>query len=109
MLPVLPKIWKEEVLKYFSLQKPEQAVVNSVIADMYKLLTESYQRDKLFIPKNNLIEVCYENFVVDPYPGVESIYQKFQLPLSDEAKQQIQAKIIEQKNFSVSTHPAFFV
>jgi len=35
--------------------------------------------ERKLIPKNNLVEVCYENFVTQPFQEIKNIYDTLQL------------------------------
>jgi hypothetical protein len=50
------------------------------IFGMYKQMYKKYLREKKLIPKGNLIEVKYENFVSDPMSELKRIYEELQLP-----------------------------
>jgi len=98
----MKKIWKEEILKYFCLQKPNTDNIECHINETRQILIGAYQRDKHLIPNENLVEVSYEKFITKPFAIVEFIYDQFNFSFNEEVRKIVQTKIELQKNYNES-------
>jgi hypothetical protein len=48
--------------------------------DLYVQMIQKYLRERDSIPKENLLEVRYEDFITQPLLQIKNIYESFQLP-----------------------------
>ena len=71
---------RNKVLEKLSLQAGDKNEIKTQVIENYKRLMNGYFKQKGLIPKNNLIEIRYEDLVKSPLKQVEEIYKKLQLP-----------------------------
>jgi hypothetical protein len=91
----------------FSLEELDDTVnaeAESVIFDIYEEFYHQYLNDRQYIPKNNLIEIKYEEFIKEPLAYIERIYQVLSIGGFDNAKDRMQAYIGSQKTYKTNTH-----
>ncbi|HWR63291.1 MAG TPA: sulfotransferase [Candidatus Thermoplasmatota archaeon] len=74
------------ILPLFSFQHIDKEEFDTSILTIYRRISERYLQEKKLIPKENLIELRYEDFVKDPLQTLEMIYKKFNLPGFEEVK-----------------------
>ena len=53
--------------------------ITDAVFHIYKSLMKAYEQQRGSIPKNQLIEIEYEDLITHPYQIIESIYTKFDL------------------------------
>ena len=100
----MEKIWKQEILKYFCLQKPDWSTVQHQINANKELLIGAYQRDKHLVPEGNLIEICYEHFVTNQFATIESIYKQFQFCFDTPIQKLVKEKVDHGKSYRDSKY-----
>jgi hypothetical protein len=85
---VYASTWKlyDSILPLFSFQHIDKEAFDKSILNIYRQLTEKYLRERHLIPKENLIELRYEEFVQDPYKALETIYVTFGIPSFQNAR-----------------------
>jgi len=67
----------KKVIPLYCLQNPPPfELVEEHIFNMYERMYKKYLSERELIPKGNLVEVTYENFVDDPLPELERIYRE---------------------------------
>ena len=71
---------RKMVLDKLALQNVKEEVLEEQVIENYKRLMNSYFDQKKLIPKENLIDLKYEDLVSDPIKEVEKIYSKLKLP-----------------------------
>ena len=71
-------IEKEMIL--YTLQKPPKwEFFEKSMVDMYKRMFTKYFNEKKFIKKGNLVEIKYEDFILNPLIDIERIYSELNL------------------------------
>jgi len=73
-------MWKNTILKYYSLQHISEKELNEIVFEHFIYLTEKYEKDKHLIPEENLVEVSYEELKADSFGTIQKIYAKLELP-----------------------------
>ena len=64
----------------YCIQKPPRIEkVEESMMNLYTRMIQKYITEREFIPKENLIEVRYEDFITQPFQEMKSIYETFQL------------------------------
>ncbi|MCX6661367.1 MAG: sulfotransferase [Euryarchaeota archaeon] len=64
----------------FCIQKPPKIeVVEESMFNLYTRIVQKYIKDRELIPKGNLVEVRYEDFVTQPLQQIKNIYETLQL------------------------------
>jgi hypothetical protein len=71
----------------FCIQKPPQLeIVEESMMNLYKKMTQKYIKERSQIPKGNLVEVRYEDFITAPFKEIKNIYETLQLKGFQDAK-----------------------
>lgn len=81
------------ILPLFSFQHIDNEAFDHSIFNIYRGIYTKYLEEKHLIPKENLIELKYEDFIKEPLQTVENIYAQFHIPGFDAAKPAFQAYI----------------
>ena len=98
--------WKlyRSILPLFSFQQIDKEELDQAIINAYKKLYKQYFSEKKLIPKDNLIEIRYEDFVEDPLKTIEMIYSKFKINNFEKAKPSFESYIKKHKNYKKNHH-----
>ena len=93
--------WKlyEKILPIFSFQHIKREPFDQSIISMYKDLYTRYFKEKHLIPKGNLIELSYEEFIKDPLESLKHLYGSLTLEGFDEAIPFFQRYIKQHENY----------
>jgi len=70
---------RNKVLDKLALQDGNQEEIEKQVINNYHRLMTSFFEQKKLIPKENYVEVCYEDLVKDPLKQVNKIYEKLKL------------------------------
>ena len=100
----MEKIWHQEIIRYFCLQKLDKNSILSQISNTQSLLTKTYDRDKERIPASNLIEIPYDEFIRSPFLFIESIYHQFNFDFDEGVKQALMERIRMQESYRESVY-----
>jgi len=73
------KLWNV-LLDNLSFQEFDKSELEQIIIDNYVNLLTAYMADRELIPKGNLAELRFEDFVQNPLEQMEKIYKKLNLP-----------------------------
>ncbi|MCX6283933.1 MAG: sulfotransferase, partial [Bacteroidetes bacterium] len=73
-------MWKRAILSYYSVQEISDEELDEIVFDHFIYLTERYEKEKVLIPEENLIEISYEKLKADPFKVIGEIYSKLNLP-----------------------------
>ncbi|PNX47918.1 MAG: hypothetical protein BV457_04800 [Thermoplasmata archaeon M9B1D] len=71
---------RNRVLDKLALQKGNTEEIEKQVIENYKRLMNSFFEQKKLIPKENYVELRYEDLVKDPLEQVKKIYTKLKLP-----------------------------
>ena len=98
--------WKlyRKILPLFSFQHIKIEQFDKLILKFYKELYTKYFDEKKLIPKENLIEIKYENFVKEPVKTLESVYKKLGLNGFENAKPNFEKYVEKHKNYKPDTY-----
>lgn len=87
------------------LQKPPPwEVFETSMVDMYNRMYTKYFNEKKFIPKENLIEIRYEDFMKNPLSYMEQFYSLFQINGFESLKPIFEKYIISQKKIKIASY-----
>jgi hypothetical protein len=75
-----------------------------IILDIYGKLYEEFLKSKKNIPKENLIEIKYEDFIADAKTYIEKIYDTLQIEGFEQTKQSMFDYIGSQKTYKTNDH-----
>jgi hypothetical protein len=83
-----------------TLQKlPSVAELQQIVMSRYKTLYNAYLEQKDLIPKNQLFEIRFEDFVTTPLDHLKNLYQHLQLPNFDVAAEKFKAYFDVNKDY----------
>ncbi|GIV35144.1 MAG: sulfotransferase family protein [Chitinophagales bacterium] len=71
---------------------------------VYERMMRAYLRDRNLIPKNQLVEVSYEEFAENPVDTIRHIYSTLCLPSFERALPSIEKHVKEQRNYRTNRH-----
>jgi len=87
----------EKEMTLYCLQKPhDETVFEESMVNLYNKMHEKYFKEKKLIPKDNLIEIKYEDFLTRPVLEMKKIYQKLGLPGFKESEEKLQKYVATQ-------------
>jgi hypothetical protein len=89
---------EKEMTLYAVQNPPPWRIFETSMADLYLRMFHKYQHQKTRIPKDNLIEVKYEEFVDTPIKEMKKIYSKLQISDFEGKKQLFQQFVDAQTN-----------
>jgi len=103
---VYPSTYKmyDTMVRSFVLQDVNEETISDYIIDLYKMIYERYFQDKDLIPKNNFVDIRYEDIIADPMTVVQKIYHDLNLNDFDKALPEIQKYINSQKSYKTNVH-----
>lgn len=73
--------------------------LNKFILNSYRDIYEKYYKDKKLVPKHNLVEIKYEDFIADPITFIKQIYDKLNLEGFEEALPEIEEYLTSEKDY----------
>lgn len=74
------------------------------ILEIYAKLYKRYEADKVFIPKENLVEIKFEDFEANASDLTKDIYQRLSIPGYEEAKADIEAYLGKKKGYKKNAY-----
>lgn len=98
------KMWKQVILKYYSLQRISDTELDEIIFGHYNHLVGQYESVKRLIPKGQLVEISYENLIADPITCMQEIYTKLELPDFTVAQARINNQLDKEKMYQTSSY-----
>jgi omega-hydroxy-beta-dihydromenaquinone-9 sulfotransferase len=103
---VYKSTWKlyQKILPIFSFQHIDSQTLDNHILNMYKKLFSTYLRDKHLIPKENLIEFSYDEFIGNPMKTVKKTYEHLRLDSFDQAKSNFESYVDKHKDYQASSY-----
>jgi len=98
---VYKSTWKlyNSILPWFSFQHINYENMDKAILRIYQEMYKRYLSEKSLVPKGNLYEIRYENFVKDPLKNLEKIYDFLKIDGFIDAKPHFQKYIDFHKNY----------
>jgi len=98
--------WKlyDSILPIFSFQHIDREKFDNSILQIYKGIYKKYLDEKHLIPKENLIELKYEEFIEEPLKTLEMIYSKFGISSFKKAKPAFVRYIKKHENYKRNHH-----
>ena len=101
---VSTKRMRMRVLNQFALQHTTEEEVERHVIDDYVRLMKSYYEQKNQIPKGQLVEISYEEFVANPLDQVRRMYAELGLPGFEEAKPGMQQHLDRQAGYKTNPY-----
>ncbi|MEE4259199.1 MAG: sulfotransferase [Bacteroidales bacterium] len=93
-----------EVLKGTALQDFEPDMIDKRTRELYALYLERYNADKHLIPKGNLVEIDYHEFVDHKIEGIKHVYESLNLDGFEASLPNIEQYLEETKDFQPWNH-----
>ncbi len=93
------KKMRTNVLDMFSFQNTTEKNIESSVINNYKELMNSYFKNKQNVPKNQLVEISYENLVSNPMIIVEQIYKNLNFSDYEKAKPYVHEHLNQKVNY----------
>ncbi len=95
----------EKEMTLYTLQNPPSwDVFEEAMVDMYHRMFSKYHNERSLIPKENLVEVKYEDFVGQPLLHMKKIYQHLDLKEFEKNEEKIQKYIASLSHIKSSTY-----
>ncbi|MHA1211833.1 MAG: sulfotransferase, partial [Candidatus Heimdallarchaeota archaeon] len=95
----------KKLFPYFQLQKPSPMDSRrEFVFNIYNKMFEKLFKEKDLIPKGNLIEIKYEDFIQEPFNILREIYLKLNLSGFDSAEDNFDSYLETQKHFQINIH-----
>ncbi len=87
------------LLPMLSFQQITDEAIEELIFASYTEMYQTYFKDKVLIPQQNLVEIKYEDFITDPLSHLEKIYSGIQLEGFDDARPFIKKELETYNNY----------
>jgi hypothetical protein len=98
------KKMRTRVLDKLALQKSSPEELDKQIINNYIRVMNTYFEQKNLIPKNQLVEIRYEDLVTEPEKQVNKIYTTLNLPGLDIALHEMRKYLKKQENYKVNVY-----
>lgn len=92
------------VVPIYCIQKHDMQKLEEYMFDLYGQMYRKYFQERNLIPKGNLVEIQYEDFIQNPLKNVEKIYTTLGLKNFEANKKNFSDYASSQKFFKVSTY-----
>ena len=93
------------VIPYYCIQKPpkieelEESMIN-----LYIKIFNKYFEERKLIPKGNIVEIKYEDFIKEPLKEIKDIYDGLNLNGFNDYKKDFESYVITQNNLKLSNY-----
>lgn len=98
-------LFMKQVMLGVGFQDIDEKEIDDQLLNLYLLALEKYQKDKVIIPENNLIEIQYESLKENPLQTIENIYNTFDLNDFHTVEPTLKNYISSQKHQKSGGHP----
>lgn len=95
----MKNMWLNEILKYYSLQHLPKEDIDEIVFSHFEHISNQYEKDKLLVPAENLIEVSYEELKQDAFGTMRKIYTTLHLPCFTATAHDILKEVENEKNY----------
>jgi hypothetical protein len=87
------------------LQQPKLDQINEGILRRYRLMYDAFLEQVNLIPKENYVEICFEDFENDLIGTIKNIYKNLNLPGFEAARPGLQNHVTSIKHYQKNVHP----
>lgn len=103
---VYKSTWKlyQKILPIFSFQHIDTKTLDKHILETYKKIYTAFLSNKQLIPKENLMEFSYDEFIKKPVNTLKKTYDHLRLTSYNQAKPAFDAYAEKHKNYKASTY-----
>ncbi len=95
---------RNRVLDKLALQNADKEEIKQQVTENYKRLMKRYFEQKKHIPKENLVDVKYEDLVANPIKEVKKIYVQLDLPDLQSALPEMQKYLDGKKDYKTNVY-----
>lgn len=92
------------MLPNLQLQNFPSRKLDDLIFTIYKRMMNSYLAERYLIPKDNLVEIAFEDLEKDPLPTIKSIFDKLDIEGFEKSKGAILDYIESKKGYKKNAH-----
>ncbi len=93
------------MIPFFCIQKPPSIEeVEKMMMDLYEQTYRKYFKEKKYIPKENLVELSYEDFIQQPLKELKKIYTELHLDSFDKVVKAFSEYISSQTNVKTTRY-----
>jgi len=92
VFPSMLNLWKK-VCALFSLEELEFDGLEEFVFDVGEMLYQKFEATRHLIPEENLLEVRYEEFTVNPVSALEEVYGKLRLGDFESVRPQVEVHV----------------
>ncbi len=93
----------ETEMSLYCIQKPkDDETIEYAMVTLYNKMFEKYFKEKGLIPQKNLVEVRYEDFIVQPFAEIKRVYHTLGIPGFKDCEETFKSYIASQSK--VKTH-----
>lgn len=92
------------VQNIYALQNTKEVDVNKIILDTYSQMTSRYLEERSLIPKGQLVELAYHDFIRNPLENLRNVYNDLNLPEFREIEEKLRNFTKKQREFVELKH-----
>ena len=92
------------VLDKLALQDASKEDIEKQVIENYKRLMTSFFEQKQHIPKDNFVEIRYEDLVLNPVQQVQHIYETLKISDFDKALPEMQKYLEHQSDYKTNVY-----
>jgi len=98
--------WKlyQKILPIFSFQHIDSEILDEMILYCYKELYKTYLQQKSLIPKKQLVEISYHEFIKQPVETIKRSYESLNITHFDTAKTHFERYAYAHRNYKASSY-----
>ncbi len=92
------RFWKV-TYRIYAIGKTRSVDVNAIILNTYSEIMRKYLAEKHLVPKGQLVELAYDDFIQHPMDNMREVYEKLDLGDFSHCEAKMQAFVDRQKSF----------
>lgn len=93
-----------KMLPHLQLQTIESEALEAVIFELYKDILHDYLSQRELIPKNNLVEISFDELEKNPEDCIKNLYRELEIDGYKESKANIKAYLESMKSYQKNKH-----
>ncbi len=97
------RLW-EMIIKKYAIGSCKATNLQQIIVETYSKSMNNYMKDKLLIPQDSIIEICYEDFIKQPIDMMKHIYRNLSLGNFEYCFDAMDQYVHTQKNYKTLKH-----
>lgn len=92
------RLW-EMIIQNYILGRCSAVNIQQIIIDTYSRSIDSYMKYKVLIPQGRLIEISYEDFIMQPIDTIKQIYDRLSLGNFDFCNEAMNRYVLDQQKY----------